>query len=523
MAFRQGCFGYREPRAEADSALSEFAEVADSGLKALGRVEENPATCMRTLLGLQTAMAKMRWSRFSPGLNSFCTLILGVLVCSCWLPLAMVAQELSLTSDLVNGKIIRANPKTYLGSLKKLRPGDTLQLEAGTYNDPNDVPGLPLFRLHGEPGKPITISGPQDGTPAILVGRAGYNTVRIADCSYIVIRNLLLDGRNLGGDAIKAQGISHHIVIEGVTIKGHGSDQQVVGISTKAPAWDWVIRNNVIVGAGTGIYLGNSDGNAPFVRGIIENNLVVDTVGYNIEIKHQISRPALPGLPQGPNRTIIRDNVFSKKHNSSFGSMARPNVLVGHFPRQGPGADDIYLIYGNLFLDNPSGQPLFQGEGNVALYNNLFVNPTGDAIWIQPHNDVPRRINVFFNTIVASGTGVSIRGGSPLFSQLVIGNAVFAAFPIVAPAQRDNVTGAFASARHYLSDPGLEKGTLDLYPKMGMLKGIPISTEVLAEFPEFDRDFDHQPRDFRFRGAYSGEGHNMGWKPALERKPLREY
>ena len=80
---------------------------------------------------------------------------------------------------------------------------------------------------------------------------------------------------------------AHHITLENLLIRGHGNNQQTVGISTKCPAWNWVIRGNTIIGAGTGMYLGDSDGSAPFVAGVIERNLIVDTIGYNLQIKHQ--------------------------------------------------------------------------------------------------------------------------------------------------------------------------------------------------------------------------------------------
>ena len=54
-------------------------------------------------------------------------------------------------------------------------------------------------------------------------------------------------------------GSTHHVTIENLNIVNYGADQQVVGISTKGPAWNWTIRGNRIVGAGTGMYLGNSD------------------------------------------------------------------------------------------------------------------------------------------------------------------------------------------------------------------------------------------------------------------------
>ena len=87
--------------------------------------------------------------------------------------------------------------------------------------------------------------------------------------------------------------------------------------------------------------------------------------------------------------------------------MARPNVLVGHWPLAGHGSNDRYLVYGNFFYQNQH-ESLFQGEGNIALYNNLFVNDSGDAIRIRPHNDKCAPFRVFYNTIVAAGAGISL-------------------------------------------------------------------------------------------------------------------
>lgn len=65
----------------------------------------------------------------------------------------------------------------------------------------------------------------------------------------------MLDGRDLPVDAVKAEGHAdwaHHITLENllIRVRGHGNNQQTVGISTKCPAWGWVIRDNEIIGAG---------------------------------------------------------------------------------------------------------------------------------------------------------------------------------------------------------------------------------------------------------------------------------
>jgi hypothetical protein len=394
-------------------------------------------------------------------------------------------------------------------------------LEAGDY-----TAGLPVHNLNGTDENPIIIAGSDAEARAVFHARSCCNTVSILDSSYVEIRNLELDGGGTDlADAVKAEGHAnwaHHITLENLYIHGHDGDQQIVGISTKCPAWDWVIRNNIIVAAGTGLYLGNSNGDDPFINGVIEGNLIVDTIGYNMQIKHQNPWPDLPGLPtSGP--TIVRHNVFSKANNGSTGGMARPNLLVGHWPLSGPGTDNVYLIYGNFFYDNPTGEPLFQGEGNVAVYDNLFVNSNGSAMWIQPHNDVPKMVRIFNNTVVANGTGIRVSGGHAAYEQKVIGNAVFAGTPVSADDQTDNITDASANAADYLVDPvGSPTGSpsqLDLYPLPGALTGSPLDSSSFNTFQDWDRGFNSETHDGTFRGAYAGEGANPGWLPKLERKP----
>lgn len=417
--------------------------------------------------------------------------------------------------------VYRGNSGNYLKLLARLKAGDTLVLDSGIYDDPDGVPGLPIFDLNGDPTRPITITGPETGTRPVFLGRSTHNTIRFRNSSYVVVRNIEVDGRNLGGDAVNAQGVSHHITLEGLIIRGVGDSQQTVGISTNgAPTWNWIIRRNEIIGAGTGMYLGNSDGTNPFVAGLIEHNVIRDTIGYNIEIKHQKPRPAIAGMPANKSVTIIRHNVFSKSGNSAAGSLARPNLLVGHFPLSGTGRDDRYEIYGNFFYENPS-EALFQGEGNIAFHHNLLVNNFGSAVQIQPHNDVPKYVRVFSNTIVARDVGIRVARGSPAHTQVVVGNAVFSSSPIEAPDQRNNITGDFAAASDYLNKPQGAPGQLDLYPRVGKLgMGTPLDASAFAGVLDWNRDFNGHAQALTWRGAYAGEGTNPGWMPSLKPKPV---
>ncbi len=422
-------------------------------------------------------------------------------------------------AGMVIERTITATPSNYLGAVAGLEPGDLLQLAAGSY-----LSGLPITDLHGEPDRCIVIEGPQVGA-AVFPGRDCCNTVSIRDSSYLVIRDLELDGQDRLGDGVKAEANStaaHHITLEDLYIHGHGADQQIVGINTKSPAWNWVIRRNVIEAAGTGIYLGDSNGEQEFVNGLIEHNLVVDTRGYNLQIKHQNGRNVGLGMPADA-ITVIRHNVFSKAKNASGGGNARPNLLLGHWPLSGPGSDDDYLVYGNFFHQNPTGEALLQAEGNVIVYANLFLNDVGSAVFIQPHNDVPKRIRVFQNTVVASGTGLQVVGGDPGFEQRLIGNASFAAVPVAGGTQLGNVGDSYAAAAAYLVNPtGVltgDQNRLDLYPLPGTLGGSALDLSGLESYEDWDLDFNGMPRPGTFRGAYAGEGVNPGWLPALELKP----
>ena len=377
----------------------------------------------------------------------------------------------------------RAGAGNYREMLPRLQPGDRLLLEHGVYRR-----GLPLHDLAGRVDRPITIEAANPLLPPRFIARPGANTVSLLNVRYLVLRYLELDGRAVPVDAIKAEGhgrFADFITLEHLYIHDHAASQQNVGISTKCPARGWVIRNNRIERVGTGMYLGDADGTRPFVGGVIEANHISRTLGYNLQIKHQITRSS--GVVSRHN-TVIRYNVFSKRE-AVPGALARPNVLLGHFPLAGPGSADRYLVYGNAFLSNPD-EALLQAEGRVAIYGNLFLNDSGDGIHIQPHNDVPRDMLIFSNTVLASGMGIYVRpAGNALYRQRVVGNVVAAAIPLRGGERTHNVTLPYRKA--WLSTPvaGL---TGHLLQVAGQLDGLPAAwTHEFRRYPGWRGDSGH--------------------------------
>ncbi len=406
----------------------------------------------------------------------------------------------------VHARVLIGDESNYQNLVRQLQPGDLLSLKPGIYTK-----NLHIRNLSGRPDAPIIITGSVGAAPSVFVAQAHTNTVNIVDSSYITVRNLVLEGRGLNADAVKSgprANWSHDIAIENLVIRGYGGDQQIVGISTKCPVWNWIVRNNIIIGAGTGMYFGDADGSAPFVGGLIEHNLVIDTLGYNLEIKHQTGRQGVPNMPTEPTQTVIRYNTFVKAHNGSTAPLARPNVLLGHLPLTGPGKDDRYLVYGNFFYQNPT-ERLFQAEGNVAIYNNLFVNDSGDAIAIQPHNDVPRRIWMFHNTVLARGAGIRFTATPETEIQDIAANAVFAVQPIWGGDQRGNLVGTLSDAPRFLRHAGL-KLPLDLHPTAAASNGA-ASVEA-HNFRDAQCDFDGMRRDSPAPGAYILDGTKSAWR-----------
>lgn len=316
---------------------------------------------------------------------------------------------------------IYAEPADYTDKLAQLKPGDTLHLAAGEYTG-----GLKLAGLHGQDDAPIVITGPEAGS-AIFRAAAGANTVNVENASYLVIRRLVLDGGDQKVDAIKAGGAerrpAHHITIEYNTIRGYGASRDVVAINTKVPAWDWVIRGNTIIAPGTGMYLGDSDGDQPFIHGIIENNLIADATGYCLQIKRQLARPVLPDMPPDPSPTIIRYNIFTKPSQTDQ-QTPRPNVLIGGLPDSGPGADDRYHVYGNVFYHNDTDS-LFQGTGRISLHDSLFVDCKFPAITIKNHEGKPpKSIRIYHNSFLAVPQALRMSGLTEGGEQLMTANII---------------------------------------------------------------------------------------------------
>ena len=160
----------------------------------------------------------------------------------------------------------------------------------------------------------------------------GRNTVSIATASHIEIRNLVLDGRGLEVAGVRAEyrdTLAHHITIENLTIVGHGPSSRP---SASPPPRRRVLDDpQQRHRRGRHRSLPRRLGRCRAVR-LRAHRGQCDrgTTGYNLQIKHQKSRPLLRRDARGASSTTLRGNVFAKTATSATGkhgtteSTARP-------------------------------------------------------------------------------------------------------------------------------------------------------------------------------------------------------
>jgi fibronectin type 3 domain-containing protein len=412
------------------------------------------------------------------------------------------APSLEYLEDRLVPAIINVNSSNYLSLVGTAQPGDTVEFAAGNYSQ-----GLNLSGMNGTAGAWITFDGSAGAT---ILGTASQNTVELDNTSYLVFENFTVDSQHLN-DGIKAGGglsnVSHDIVIKNNSIINADSSQQTVGISTKCIAWNWTIQGNTINGAGTGMYLGDSSGYAPFINGVIQNNTVENTIGYGIEIKDQEPYALVSGMPSS-GTTILRNNEFLNNDiQGALGQGARPNVMIGGFPASGPGSTDTYQIYGNLIDNNvSSGDYLMQVTGRATIHDNNLINDSVGGLNIQPHYDdsgtlfSPQQISVYDNTIYDVGTGISGASSWP-----VVGNLIFANN---SGAPAGNISDSIANAGLYLTAPTTAPVAANFVPLAGKAQGAAVNLSQFGSDLAYNVDYggNARPSSDTTYGAFEGSG-----------------
>ncbi|NIS51731.1 MAG: hypothetical protein GWN00_33005 [Aliifodinibius sp.] len=127
---------------------------------------------------------------------------------------------LSLFGQLYAKDITVHNSSELLNVLRKPQDIGSILLVPGEYRG-----GIYIQGISGAAGNPITIRGVDPKNPPVFSGGGGQ-AIHMADCSYVTLANIKVQGYSSNGINIDDGGSfempSHHIVVENVTILNTG-------------------------------------------------------------------------------------------------------------------------------------------------------------------------------------------------------------------------------------------------------------------------------------------------------------
>ncbi len=304
--------------------------------------------------------------------TSFCRgTVLGLLLIG-WLGTGLAEKYYVAPSGNDSNRGSMGAPwKTISYAITKTKPGDTLLVRGGTYNE-----GEIWIRseMGGADGKYLTISAFPYETPVFTNGNRGM----IVDASYVRVIGLhFQNGKSLYN--VDWAGLSHHVEFINNYFSGEFS-WEAIGITGDSN----LVQGNVMTLSGSSV---GTQGHGIYAsqgaHTIIRNNTISGMTGYGIHIFDQ--RRAAGEPPRLINDFLVEGNVI-------FGSKERAGIIVSAY-------------------DEAKAQ-------NVVIRNNIIYHHAGDGIVIR---DDVSGIKIYNNTIHDINTdnidwtgneGISISGGA---------------------------------------------------------------------------------------------------------------
>ncbi len=281
-------------------------------------------------------------------------------------------------------------------------PGDTIYILNGVYNG-----GLLIDNLRGEPGRRITITGPQNESSNVIFD-GGTNAIHLVNPSYLNIMFLRFRGQTGNGINIDDGGDysspAHHIMIDNcfwleMGANGNNDELKLSGLN------DFVISNCSFFNGAAG---GSMIDMVGCHRGIIENCYFINGGSNAVQAKG------------GCSDIIIRQSRFV--NGGSRGINIGGSTGAQFFRPLDAGFESArILVHSNIFL---GGQAPFSFTGTIdsKVINNTIVYPekwvfrilqenTDEGIAVCGNNEVTN--NIFYVTSSLSDyEDINIGGGT---------------------------------------------------------------------------------------------------------------
>jgi parallel beta-helix repeat protein len=277
-----------------------------------------------------------------------------------------------------------------------LKPGDTLYIKSGTYNEwlDNAIPGGTSW------SNPVTVSA-YPGHNVILKPSSGNFVINLKGSNsqpwgqYIIINGLVLDGANVSYDAVLityGTGVppAHHIRIQNSEIRNATKQGVLVQASS---------GNNEFINVDIHDNGGNDFEHGLYIKSgnnLIEGCRIYRNAGWGVHIYNG------DGSGSAVNNIVRKNKVYDNARAGNRGW----GILLG----SGSGN----LAYNNIVWNNKGGIEInYGGPSNTKVYNNTVFGNNGVGIKISASQNSSVMNNISYQNsgdIVNSGSGTSMGG-----------------------------------------------------------------------------------------------------------------
>lgn len=132
---------------------------------------------------------------------------------------AVATLVAATTAEVQSDDVLVNNSHALQSAIAQAPPGTTILIQAGQYTG-----DMHIRDVSGTAGAPITIKGADANDPPVFQG--GAQALHLADCNYVTLANLVVEGCTTNGlncdDGGSYETPMHHLVIDNVTIKRIG-------------------------------------------------------------------------------------------------------------------------------------------------------------------------------------------------------------------------------------------------------------------------------------------------------------
>ncbi|MEX2204672.1 MAG: right-handed parallel beta-helix repeat-containing protein [Myxococcota bacterium] len=291
--------------------------------------------------------------------------------------------------------------RTLRHALDRAGPGDTIYLHAGTY--PEAVSTNDGAIRGGTSWSNALVIASYPGDMVVLAPPAGTHRVLMfasAQASYVVVRGLVLDARNVRYEGVKItwssskSNSSHHVRIEDSEVVG-APGQGVLVTGHHNEFLRLRVHRNGVTDFDHGFYIASPDN-------LIDGCEVFDNAGWGVSVFN--------GHANESDRNIVRNNRIH--HNARAGRRGAGIILSS-------GDDNVAI--NNVIYGNKIGIHVDYGSLRARVYNNTIFAQATDGIHVGAGaSDTDVRNNLVFDSVAnftnagrRTTTGTNLFGGNP--------------------------------------------------------------------------------------------------------------